>query len=138
MKLVLLDKIEAVRPFTQHEAWGLFRLAAFGEAIGWSLLTTGVLASRYKLAGFMYMLPIAGQIHGLLFLFYFGILLATSSSLRWPRRWTVVAAAVGVIPFGTLIFEQWIVAAERRTNCKALLYRAVAATAHRDMLPSNE
>lgn len=135
MKFALLDRIEAVRPFTENEAWGLFRLAAFGEAIGWSLLISGILAARYKLPGHAYILPMAGQVHGLLFLFYFGILLAVYSSLRWPRGRSVVAALAGVVPFGTLVFEQWVVHADRRAGSRVFLYSMAAAMASEDMAP---
>ena len=64
--------IEATKPFTEREAWGLFRLAAFGEAFGWTILILGVAINRYNLTGAKYALPIAGQIHGSLFLIYCG------------------------------------------------------------------
>ena len=44
--------------------------------------------------------PIAGQIHGMIFLGYFGILIAVYSSLGWPRKKFLLAVAAGVPPYG--------------------------------------
>lgn len=107
MVLSLLRKLEATKPFTEQEAWSLFRLAALSEAFGWTLLISGILVEHFKLPLHRYAVPIAGQIHGLIFLAYFGILLATYTSLGWPRLKFVFAAAAGVPPYGTLVFELW-------------------------------
>ena len=80
-----LEKVESVRPFTEDEAWWLFRAVAFAEAIGWTILIIGLLIRHYGLIGHNIAVPIAGQIHGMIFLTYFGILLAVYSSLCWSR-----------------------------------------------------
>lgn len=122
-----LRKLEAIQPFTEREAWALFRIAAFGEAIGWALLISGILVNRYRLPGHVFALPIAGQIHGTLFLIYFGLLIAVYSSLRWPRKRFFIAALMGVIPFGTLIFEQWVARTYRNRLRQSLFCNAVIA-----------
>lgn len=104
---VKLRQIEASKPFTEHEAWGLFRIAALAEGFGWSLLITGIIIRNYGLLGHNIAVPIAGRIHGTFFLAYFGILIATYSSLGWSRRKLMLATIAGVPPFGSLIFEQW-------------------------------
>jgi integral membrane protein len=103
----LLQKLEAYRPFTEDEAWGLFRIAALGEAVGWALLTSGILIRHYGLPGSTIAVPITGQIHGMIFLAYFGVTMVTYSSLRWSRKKFLLALISGVPPFGTLVFEQW-------------------------------
>ncbi len=115
MKLVLLDRLEAIRPFSEAEAWGLYRIAALNEAVGWTLLIIGVAIRHFKWPGHAYAVPIAGQIHGTIFLIYFGVLLATYTSLRWSRGKFVFAALAGVPPYGSLLFEQWA-AYQRRTK----------------------
>ena len=103
----LLSGIESIRPFPEEDAWKLYRLVAFGEAIGWTLLIIGIwVRSRHGL-GSGVAVPITGQIHGTLFLLYFGILLVTYTSLRWSRLTFLVALLSGVPPYGSLIFEQW-------------------------------
>ena len=107
MVLSFLRRLEATKPFTEQEAWSLFRLAALSEAFGWTLLISGILVDHFKFPLHRYAVPIAGQIHGLIFLAYFGILLATYTSLGWSRFKFVCAAAAGVPPYGTLVFELW-------------------------------
>jgi integral membrane protein len=102
-----LSRLEAIKPFRESEAWGLFRIAALAEAFGWTLLISGLLIHRYHLPGSRIAIPIAGQIHGTIFLGYFGALAAVYSSLGWPRKKFLLAVLAGVPPYGSLIFEQW-------------------------------
>lgn len=116
-----LSKIEAVRPFSEPEAWALFRLAALGEAFGWAVLITGILIRHYDLPGRNIAVPIAGQVHGTLFLIYFGLLIPIYASLRWSRTLFFTATVVGVIPFGTLVLEQWLAHGRHRARRQSLL-----------------
>lgn len=125
--LGLLQKWESFRPFTEQEAWGLFRLAAIGEAVGWTLLITGIAIEHFHLPGQDYAVAIAGQIHGLLFFAYFGALTAGYSSLRWPRWQMLVGLAAGVPPYGSIIFEQWAARARQRSLPK---YAPIFVRAH--------
>ena len=118
MKIALLDRLEAIRPFTENEAWGLFRIAALSEAAGWTILLIGLLIRHYNWPGHAYAVPIAGQIHGTIFLVYFGVLLATYTSLRWSRQKFVFAALAGVPPYGSLLFEQWAAYNRRTTHSR--------------------
>ena len=111
-----MDKLESIRLFTETEAWGLFRAAAIGEAFGWTVLITGITIQHYHLPGYSFAVPVAGQIHGILFLIYFGILIAVYSSLRWPRKRFLAAVLVGIIPIGTLVFEQWLARKHHRKS----------------------
>lgn len=131
-----LEKIEATRPFKENEAWVLFRAAALGEAVGWTLLITGIAIQRYHLAGSHYAVPIAGQIHGTLFICYFGVILATYSSLRWHRFKFLVAAAAGVVPYGTLAFELWASHDRRRLRRRQHFYSIVLSVL--PLLPSQD
>ena len=101
------DRLEATQPFTEDQAWTLFRIAAFSEAIGWTLLISGILINHYKLPGHNIAIPIAGQIHGTIFLVYFGVMVAIYTSLGWSRKKFVLAVLAGVPPYGSLIIEQW-------------------------------
>jgi integral membrane protein len=107
MKLTFLDKYEASKPFFEYEIWFLFKVAALSEAVGWTLLGYGVLAERYKLFGHGWAVNIGGSIHGMLFIAYLLIVMTGYGSLGWSRRKTLLALAASVVPYGTLVFEQW-------------------------------
>jgi integral membrane protein len=92
--------------FTDREAWDYFRIAAFGEAIGWTSLITGIGISRYIEHGNNTAVDIAGQFHGTIFLIYIVAALLLSSSLGWNKKLTIIALAASVPPYGTLVFEK--------------------------------
>lgn len=105
MKRSLLQRYENTRPFTEDEAWLLYRLAAFAEAIGWTLLIAGILVERYITPGNNAAVLIAGNIHGTIFLCYFAAALVLYPSLGWSRWRGMAALVAGVPPYGSLLFE---------------------------------
>ncbi|MBC7546613.1 DUF3817 domain-containing protein [Candidatus Saccharibacteria bacterium] len=111
----LLQRLESLKPFTEREAWNLYRAAALAEAFGWTVLIIGIVWRGTNLPGHKIAVPIAGNIHGSIFLIYFAVLIATYSSLGWSRLKLIIAAMVGVPPYGTLVFEQIIVRIRSRT-----------------------
>jgi hypothetical protein len=106
MLLSVLKRYESLRPFTESEAWLLFRIAALGEAFGWTLLIIGILTQRYLTPGNDTAVLIAGQIHGTIFFVY---LVAA------------IALLASVPPYGTLLIEQW--ATHRRHSSGFKTYR---------------
>lgn len=130
MKRSLLQHYESARPFTEHEAWLLFRIAAFAEAVGWTLLIAGILIERYITPGNDAAVLIAGNIHGTIFLCYFAAALVLYPSLGWSRLRGITALVAGVPPYGSLLFELY--AAHKRsahgfkTYRHFLLYNAIA------------
>ena len=117
----LLKQYERTRLFTEGEAWMLYRLAAFAEAIGWTLLIAGILIERYITPGNNTAVLIAGNIHGTIFLAYFAAPLVLYPSLGWSRYKVIGAVITGVPPYGTLLFE--IYAAQRRKSHGFKSYR---------------
>jgi integral membrane protein len=115
----ILNKLEAIRPLTEDEAWGLYRIAALSEAGGWTLLIGGILIRHYRWPGSTIAVPITGQIHGMIFLAYFGVAVVTYSSLRWSRRKFLLALLSGVPPYGTLLFEQWTAYSRRNKHSRS-------------------
>ena len=103
----LLSKFESARPFTHDEAWLLFRIFAFGEAVGWTLLIIGITVERYVTPGNDTAVLIAGNIHGTIYLAYFAVALVLYPSLGWGRSRGVLAVLVGIPPYGSLVFELW-------------------------------
>lgn len=106
---------EAARPFRPDEAWLLFRLAAFGEAVGWTLLIIGIILKRYFLNGNDLPVLIAGQFHGTLFIIYMTAAVGLYPSLRWTRKRAVGALIASVPPYGSLLFERWAAYKLKRT-----------------------
>lgn len=111
----LFRRFEAARPFTETEAWALFRIAAFGEAIGWTLLIAGILIKRYVMHGDQTAVTIGGRLHGMLFVVYVAAPLVLYPSLGWSRWRALFSLAASVPPYGTLVIEQWA-AYKRRNN----------------------
>lgn len=92
--------------FTDKEAWWIYRLGAFLEAIGWTLLISAIIYRRFDLPEYESFISVAGRLHGMFFVAYFASVIATARSMQWGI-WRVLAAlAAGVPPFTSLIFEQ--------------------------------
>ncbi len=88
--------------FSDADAWMLFRLAAFTEAIGWTLLISAIASRRLGM-------------HGVFFLCFFVFLLVTARSMAWGP-WRIVAGlAAGNVPYASVVFER-IMAWHRRKN----------------------
>lgn len=100
-----LTKFENTKNFKYEEAWKLFKIIATAEAVGWTLLISGVLINSTQLPLHVYALPIFGQIHGIIFICYFIILLAIYPSLNWNRTTLVFGIISGILPYGSLVFE---------------------------------
>lgn len=109
------SRLASAQFFTDQEAWNLFRLAAFGEAFGWTLLISSLVFKHYITPGNNIPIDIAGQIHGTIFLIYIAAVVVLHPSLRWSPKQTLIAGLVSVPPYGTLVFEQWA-AWQRRTE----------------------
>jgi integral membrane protein len=121
MRQQYAKQVESAQFFTDREAWNLFRLAAFGEAFGWTLLISSLVFKHYVTPGNNIPIDIAGQIHGTIFLVYIAAVVVLHPSLRWSPQRTLIAGLVSVPPYGTLMFEQWI--AHKRRNDALASYR---------------
>ncbi len=112
------------RPFSDREAWALFRAAAIAEAIGWTLLIIGIACKQLPFGWHEIPVAIAGRIHGIFFIAYIMAALAFGSSLGWSIPKTLVAGLFSVPPYGSMVFEQW--EAKRRASVRARrIYRTV-------------
>ena len=109
------------RPFTEPEAWVLFKIAAIAEAIGWTLLIGGIVLRDAFLNGNGIPVTIAGRIHGTLFVAYIAAALVLAPSLGWSLLRTAIAALCSVPPYGSLIYEQ--LSAHHRTLSRAQRFR---------------
>lgn len=101
----LLENYRNFKPFTGQEAWFLFKLAAWGEAIGWTLLISGIICG--KIIHNNIPVLITGQFHGILFLIYITASITLAPSLGWTLKRTLTAGLCSVPPYGSLVFELW-------------------------------
>jgi integral membrane protein len=122
VRLFFLERLESIKPFSEPEAWFIYKLAAFAEAIGWTLLIIAVVIRKYNLIGHSFVVVIAGRIHGTFFIAYFVILLVTYTSLNWSRQKFINAAIAGVPPYGSLVFEKWAAKKREDDQLRALLW----------------
>ena len=104
---ILLRKFERNQLFSEEEGWFLFRVAAIGEACGWTLLIFGIAWERFGLPGAHVPVVLAGRTHGTLFLLYALAAVGLYPTLRWSRLRACVALAASVPPYGSLVFELW-------------------------------
>lgn len=102
--------------FTDKEAWGLFKLAAFVETFGWMCLIIGIIAVEMQWPRNDAYIAIAGSIHGILYLFYLFIVIFAHRALKWSVWRFIFAELISVVPFGALVFEFWV--AHRRSSGK--------------------
>jgi integral membrane protein len=114
MNLDFITKLEANPLLPESKAWTLYKIAALSEALGWTLLIIGIMIRHFYWPGYNIAVPIAGQIHGTLFLIYFAVLITTYTSLRWSRKKFLIAILAGIPPYGSLMFEQWELRIRRR------------------------
>lgn len=119
------SRFEHNTTFDEPDAWMLFRIAAFAEAIGWSLLIIGILCERVWLPGNHAPVAVAGRIHGMVFIAYAVAAAGLYPNLGWSRWRAVCAVAASVPPFGSLIFEQWA-GYVRRTDQARVYHYAMA------------
>ncbi len=115
------------RPFTEPEAWAIFRVAAIAEAVGWALLIGGILLRDHVLAGNGIPVTVAGRIHGMLFAAYVIAVLALAPSLRWSWFRTLFAGACSMPPFGSLAYEIWSARRRKITKLRQLVISASMA-----------
>ena len=94
----------------------LFRIAAYGEVLGWTLLISGILIE--KLTGSHTYVFIGGRVHGMLFFGYLAACVVLYPSLSWSRWRALFALAFSVPPYGTLVYEQWAVHKRRAHGFK--------------------
>lgn len=92
--------------FTDKEAWMLFRLFAFCETAGWTMLISAIIYRNFHMPGGEIAVSIAGTVHGLLFSMYFIFVVITARSMQWGVKRVVPAIIAGMPPYASLVFEK--------------------------------
>lgn len=92
--------------FTDKEAWGVYRFAAFVEAGTWALLISAIIYRRIGLPEADSVVSFAGRVHGMAFVVYIIFVLVVARSMEWGIGRIALATAAGSPPFGSLVFEK--------------------------------
>ncbi len=92
--------------FSDADAWMLFRLAAFTEAVGWTLLISAIAARKLGMPGADIAVSMAGTVHGVFFLCFFAVLIVTARSMEWGPWRVIGGLAAGNLPFASVMFER--------------------------------
>lgn len=80
----------------------LFRTFATAEAITWAGLITAMILRATDVAN---LVPIAGGLHGFVFLSYCVVTVFTWVNQRWAAGAGVLGLALSIVPFATVPFE---------------------------------
>ena len=84
----------------------LFRLAAFAEAVTWTLLIAALIIRA--VTGFAPAVTIAGGIHGFVFLAYGATAVLLAVNQRWHPGVAAIAIVSAIVPYATIPVELWL------------------------------
>jgi len=94
--------------FSDKEAWGLFRIAAFSETFGWTCLIFAIVATKLNWPFADTYIALGGSIHGIFYLFYVFIVIFAHRSMKWSVWRFIFAELISNVPYGALVFELWV------------------------------
>ncbi|WP_432541548.1 DUF3817 domain-containing protein [Kineococcus sp. SYSU DK002] len=104
-----------------------FRVIAIFEAITWTALLIAMFLKYVVEAPHEGGVPVVGMVHGIAFVVYLLSTLWAGITLRWSI-WNIAAGlASGVPPFGTVVFERWMLRRGRLTTGSARSSAAAGA-----------
>ncbi|WP_432563774.1 DUF3817 domain-containing protein [Kineococcus sp. SYSU DK003] len=85
-----------------------FRVIATFEAISWTALLIAMFLKWVVHAPHEGGVPVVGMVHGIGFVVYLLSTVWAGIALRWNPSTILVGLAAGVPPFGTIVFERWL------------------------------
>ncbi|MEZ0164822.1 DUF3817 domain-containing protein [Kineococcus sp. LSe6-4] len=85
-----------------------FRVIATFEAISWTALLIAMFLKWVVQAPHEGGVPVVGMVHGIGFVVYLLSTVWAARTMRWTFKTLVVGLAAGVPPFGTIVFERWL------------------------------
>src|SRR4051794_26756067 len=87
---------------------GVYRFLAIAEAVTWSLLIIAMIAKyAFQVDA---LVPIAGPIHGFVFLSYGAMQLVVGHNQRWSAATVLLGIVTAVVPYATIPWERRLVA----------------------------
>ncbi len=86
------------------------RLRLVGLVEGTSFLILLAASAVKRLAGYADPVLVLGSVHGVLFVLFIACVVEVTVRRPWysPRFWAYAAVA-SVVPFGTFVFDRWLV-----------------------------
>lgn len=81
---------------------GLFRTFAFAEMFTWAGLITAIVLRTLDVTNIV---PIAGGLHGFVFLSYSATTIFVWVNQRWPTRLGLAGLLLAIVPFATVPFD---------------------------------
>lgn len=84
----------------------LYRAVAIAEAITWTLLISAMIA-KYGFDNPTFV-PIAGGLHGLIFISYVVTAVLVGVNQRWKISLILAGVGTAIIPFATIPFDIWL------------------------------
>lgn len=107
----------------------LFRVFAFAEAVSWALLLVAMFSKWILEAEPLGLaeggVPVAGMLHGVVFVIYIVVTLLSWYVFRWNRKTAFLALAASIPPLFTIWFER---SADRSGLLQDPATRAAGAT----------
>ena len=83
----------------------VFRMIALAEGISFLTLLCIAMPMKYFM-GMPEVVRVVGLIHGVLFLFYVGLLAVIHFRQRWSVIFSLYAFVASIIPFGTFVMDK--------------------------------
>src|SRR5690625_2733310 len=84
---------------------GLFRTFAIAEMFTWAGLITAITLRTLDITNIV---PIAGGIHGFVFLSYSASTVFVWVNQKWPAKVGILGLVLAIVPFATVPFEIWV------------------------------
>lgn len=94
-----------MRPDSKPTPRTLFRVFAGAEMVTWALLVCALLLRG---AGLMDIVPIAGGIHGFVFLSYATVTIFTWVNQKWSAGLGLLGLILATVPFATVPFDLFL------------------------------
>ena len=94
-----------MQPDSRPTPRGLFRTFATAEMITWALLITALVLRGAEVTNIV---PVAGGIHGFVFLSYCVVTVFTWVNQQWKTPIGITGLALAIIPFATVPFEIYL------------------------------
>jgi integral membrane protein len=89
----------------------IFRALAIAEAASWALLLVAMFCKWVLEAEPLGLaeggVPVAGPIHGVIFMAYVVASIASAAVFKWNAKTTILALAASIPPLFTIWFETW-------------------------------
>lgn len=96
---------EKMHLFTDQEAWGVYRFAAFVEAGFWGVCVATLLYGAAGLSQAESVVAFGRSIVGTAYAVYAIFVVLVARSMEWGIGKVVTALIAGIVPFGSLVFE---------------------------------